>query len=103
MTVSSPEVVWAYEEAMNFKHEDHIVRPVGVSRTDIFYDDGFKRRAADKLKEVFPQSEGKKVILYAPTFRGRVKKAASPRRLDIGYLKALLGDDYVLVIKHHLL
>ena len=101
VTVSSPEVVWAYEEAMNFKHEDHIVRPVGVSRTDIFYDDGFKRRAADKLKEVFPQSEGKKVILYAPTFRGRVKKAASPRRLDIGYLKALLGDDYVLVIKHH--
>ena len=36
VTVSSPEVVWAYEEAMDLKPEDHIVRPVGVSRTDIF-------------------------------------------------------------------
>ena len=101
VTVSSPEVVWAYEEAMNLKPGGNIVRPVGVSRTDIFYDDGFKQRAAQKLQEVFPESEGKKVILYAPTFRGRVKKAAAPKRLDVGYLKALLGDDYVLVIKHH--
>ena len=101
VTVSSPEVVWAYEEAMDLKPEDHIVRPVGVSRTDIFYDENFRKQAAQKLKEVFPESEGKKVILYAPTFRGRVKKAKSPGRLDVGYLKALLGDEYVLVIKHH--
>lgn len=101
VTVSSPEVVWAYEEAMDIKAEDKIVRPVGVSRTDIFFDEAFKQKAADRLKEVFPESEGKKVILYAPTFRGRVKKAKSPNRLDIGYLKALLGDEYVLVLKHH--
>lgn len=101
VTVSSPEVVWAYEEAMDIKAEDKIVRPVGVSRTDIFFNEDFKKNAADKLKEVFPESEGKKIILYAPTFRGRVKKAKSPNKLDIGYLKALLGDEYALVMKHH--
>ena len=101
VTVSSPEVVWAYEEAMDLKPEDHIVRPVGVSRTDIFYDENFRKEAAQKLKNVFPASEGKKVILYAPTFRGRVKKAKSPDCLDIRYLKESFGDRYVLVIKHH--
>lgn len=101
VTVSSPEVVWAYEESMNLKAKDHIVRPVGVSRTDIFYDDSFRKSAYEKVKEVFPACEGKKIILYAPTFRGRVAKAAAPNRLDLGALKENFGEDYVLLIKHH--
>ena len=101
VTVSSPEIVWAYEEAMNLKPEDHIVRPVGVSRTDIFFDEGFKKRAYDRVKEVFPACEGKKIILYAPTFRGRVAKAKAPNKLDLGALKENFGDEYVVLIKHH--
>lgn len=101
VTVSSPEIIWAYEEAMGLEHKDNIVRPVGVSRTDIFYNPEFIQRAKAKMAEVFPESEGKKIILYAPTFRGRVAKAESPDVLDIGLLCEKLGDAYVLVEKHH--
>ena len=48
-----------------------------------------------------PAAENKKIILYAPTFRGRVAKAESPDCLDIPAMKRALGDEYVLLIKHH--
>lgn len=101
VTVSSPEVVWAYEEAMNLKPEDNIVRPVGNSRTDVFFDDCFIQAARDRLHELMPQSKGKKVILYAPTFRGRVAKAASPKCFDVEKFHAAFHDEYVLIFKHH--
>ena len=37
VTVSSPEIVWAYAEAMDMKDRQDAIRPVGTSRTDIFY------------------------------------------------------------------
>lgn len=101
VTVSSPEIVWAYEEAMNISPKKQVVQPIGVSRTDVFFNDDFIQQAKDKLYEVFPESKGKKVILYAPTFRGRVKSAKSPDCLDIEQLKEAFGDEYILLTKHH--
>lgn len=101
VTVSSPEVVWAYEEAMNLDHKDKQVIPVGVSRTDVFFDPKFLAAAREKVYKVFPEAAGRKVILYAPTFRGRVAEAESPDCLDIEAMKKALGEDYVLLMKHH--
>lgn len=101
VTVSSPEVIWAYEEAMNYTHESGVVKALGSSRTDIFYDEDFIKSAYDAFYEIMPQAKGKKVILYAPTFRGRVAKAKSPNRLNVELLNYVLGDQYVLVTKHH--
>ena len=101
VTVSSPEVVWAYAEAMDLQGQEHLIQPLGTSRTDIFFDDAFLATARARLEEVFPPAAGKKVILYAPTFRGRVKKAKGPDELDIHAMQQALGDEYVLIIKHH--
>ena len=101
VTVSSPEVVWAYEEAMQYSHESGVVQPLGSSRTDIFYDQKVIDRAYKNLYDLMPQARGKKVILYAPTFRGRVAKATTPRVLIPEFMKYVLGDDYVLLFKHH--
>lgn len=101
VTVSSPEVVWAYEEAMNLRHEEKIVKPVGISRTDIFYDSEMKKRAFDRLYSVFPQAKGKKIILYAPTFRGRVASAKTPDNFDMQMMKEELKSEYVMLFKHH--
>ena len=101
VTVSSPEVIWAYEEAMNYTRESGVVKALGSSRTDVFYDEDFIKAAYDALYEVMPQAKGKKVILYAPTFRGRVAKATTPRILNIELLKYVLGDEYVVITKHH--
>ncbi len=101
VTVSSPEVVWAYEEAMQYSHESGVVQPLGSSRTDIFYDQKVIDRAYENLYALMPQARGKKVILYAPTFRGRVARATTPRVLIPEFMKYVLGDEYVLLFKHH--
>ena len=101
VTVSSPEIGWAYEEAMNLKNTDTQIVATGVSRTDVFYDKAFIENAKETVYSVFPQARTKKIILYAPTFRGRVAKAEAPDRLDIRAMKEALGDEYVLLLKHH--
>lgn len=99
VTVSSPEVVWAYEEAMHLP--EGIVQPLGISRTDYFYDQDFVESRKAKLYEAMPQARNRKVILYAPTFRGRVSSATSPDEIDFLRMKELFGEEYVLVCKLH--
>ena len=48
-----------------------------------------------------PEARGKKVILYAPTFRGHVSSAISPDEIDFYRFAKELSEDYVLVCKHH--
>ena len=101
VTVSSPEVIWAYEEAMNYSRESGVVKALGSSRTDIFYDREVIDNAYNTLYGLMPKAKGKKVILYAPTFRGRVAKATTPHVLNPEFMKYVLGDEYVLLMKHH--
>ena len=99
VTVSRPEVIWAYEEAMHLPKG--IVKATGVSRTDQFYDKEFVESRKQKLYEIMPEAKGKKVILYAPTFRGHVATASSPDRIDFERFCRELGNEYVIVCKHH--
>lgn len=101
VTVSSPEVIWAYEEAMNIEKDSGIVKPLGTSRTDVFYNDMFIRKAQQKLYRLMPEAKGKKVILYAPTFRGRVNNAETPACFDVEMFAENLSEDYILLFKHH--
>ena len=101
VTVSSPEVEWAYEMSMDIPKESHVVQGIGVSRTDIFFNEAFLSEANEKVRRLVPEAGDRKIILYAPTFRGRVATAEAPDRLDIGYMKDVLGDEYFLLIKHH--
>ncbi len=61
VTVSSPEVIWAYEEAMHLPKG--IVKATGVSRTDLFYDSEFVESRRQKLYEIMPEAKDKKVIM----------------------------------------
>jgi len=101
VTVSSPEVAWAYSEAFNLPENNQVVKATGVSRTDIFFDEDFKKAAFDRLYEVVPEAVGKKVIMYAPTFRGSVGKAQAPANLNQEAFCEQFKDDYVLLCKHH--
>lgn len=100
VTVSGNEAIPHFEEAMNLKDKG-IVRATGVSRTDIFYDSEFKNNSYEKLHSLIPESENKKIILYAPTFRGNVESAEAPDKLDIKAMSHSLSDNYILIIKHH--
>jgi CDP-ribitol ribitolphosphotransferase len=99
ITVSSPEVIWAYEEAMGI--ETTKIYPIGVSRTDIFFKNKFKEKAQKKLKQLIPGVGARKVILYAPTFRGRLVEARSCEVFPWIDFVEKFGDEAVLLVKHH--
>ncbi len=125
VTVSAPEVVWAYAEAFHMENHRERILPIGVSRTDMFFSSKYREKACGKaewvLKRMAPQLfashqnarpgnaqasdlnvvPGRKIILYAPTFRGSVGNAVSPDALNIPLLKEMLGKDYILLINHH--
>ena len=98
--VSSPEVIWAYEEAMGLEGRG-IVQPTGVAASDVFFDQAFLDNARKSIEGAIPEIANKKIVLYAPTFRGRVKHAKAPDALDIGLFVRELGEDYVLLVKNH--
>lgn len=101
VTLSSPQIAWAYEEAMLLQDHKECMRPTGVSRTDVFFQKKFQSRAKSHFEQCVPFAKSKKVILYAPTFRGHAASAASPDCLDLPKLRQALGNEYVIVIKHH--
>ena len=50
---------------------------------------------------MIPEAKGKRVLLYAPTFRGNVSEAVAPDTLDLEKMAEELGEGYLLLIKHH--
>lgn len=104
VTVSSPEVIWAYAEAFHMEDRKEKIVPVGIARTDRFFKEEQIRSARDKLRAAAPklfEKKGRKTILYAPTFRGNQKEARAPEDLDLELLSRLLDSRYNLVIKQH--
>lgn len=101
VTIASPELSWVFEEFMGIDKNSGIIQPIGVSRTDEFFDSEYIKKCYDKLYERIPQARKKKVILYAPTYRGVGQRRAAPDVLDIAKFAEALSDEYILIIKHH--
>ena len=101
VTVSSPEVEWAYREAMALESTPEVVQATGVSRTDLFFDQVFIDGAKAWVHETIPAGQNKKIILYAPTFRGTSRVATAPDHLNLAALAKALDSEYVLLIKYH--
>lgn len=70
---SSKHVAQFYCEA--FGMTEDMVYPTGVPRTDMFFDEKYKADVRKRMHEEIPQSVGKRVILFAPTFRGNGAKS----------------------------
>ncbi len=101
VTVSSEECVRHFNEAFGFdKSGKDCVKAIGVARTDYFFRKKNLDAAYRALYEACPKAKGKRVLLYAPTYRGDADKAYTPEMFDIGALKSRL-DGCVLLIKQH--
>ena len=101
VTVAGEEQIWTFEDAFRIPRESGVYRPIGIARTDVFFWPEYYNEQMEMLYEAYPQIKGKKLILYAPTFRGSVSKAKAPDQLDIRAMAEALSDEYVLLIKHH--
>ncbi len=99
--VSSQEIARHYAEG--FGISDSAVIATGIPRTDIFFDENYKSSVTKRLYEKYPALRDKKVLLFAPTFRGNGQVTAYYEidKIDINALKRKLGDDWAIIIKLH--
>lgn len=98
--VSSEAVIPCYAEAFNCSERK--IKAFGTPRTDVYFDSEFVSAQRDELLKAFPEIGDRKIILYAPTFRGNSPDLAyNEDPLDYGKLKEAFGDEYALVLKLH--
>ncbi|HSJ00125.1 MAG TPA: CDP-glycerol glycerophosphotransferase family protein [Patescibacteria group bacterium] len=99
VVASSEQTRAAYAAALRTPVERVIA--LGSPRTDLVADTDGVQRARSRVLRRYPTLDGRKVVLYAPTFRGRGERKRSPRGLDAPRLRGLLPGDYALVLKTH--
>jgi teichoic acid ribitol-phosphate primase len=81
---------------------DRFTSRLGIPRTDLFFDAPRMEAAAGAIRSRYAIPEARKVILYAPTFRGRRGTSArSPHELDMVRLAQALAEDHVLLHRRH--
>lgn len=99
--VSSKEIIKYYAEG--FGISDYKILPTGIPRTDIFFDEEYSKKIKNGFYERYPQLKDKKIIMFAPTFRGQGQNSAyyplsvfNPEKM---YDE--LGGEYAIIIKLH--
>lgn len=99
--VSSTEISRFYAEGFGISERN--VKALGVPRTDDFFKKEYMVEIKDKLYNDYPQLKGKKIVLFAPTFRGNGAGTAHfPfEKFDAKKVLEQLGDEYMIIIKHH--
>lgn len=99
VTASSEMYVPMLRDAM--RQPEGVVQALGVSRSDVFFDEAWVSQCREEFYAQFPDARSKKVLLWAPTFRG---KATAPDTLNneaMASLQEKLGSDWLVLIKHH--
>lgn len=99
VTVSAPKCVPAFASALGLPEQR--VEPLGISRTDSFFDDTFCQDCRESFYRRYPHLQGKKLILWAPTFRGNAGNPTIVGREAVEHLQKQLGEDYHVLIKLH--
>jgi len=99
VTVSSQICVKPFSSAMRLPEK--AVRPVGVSRTDLYFNDTFNQACRNQFFSQYPNSQGKKIVLWVPTFRGNPGIASVKGLDDILHARDQLKDTHYFIIKLH--
>jgi CDP-ribitol ribitolphosphotransferase len=74
---------------------------LGSPRTDLFHDPAAMARIREQVRTAYPSLRDRRVILHAPTFRGRGRAKRPGGVLDAERLRAALPPTDVLVLKSH--
>ena len=77
------------------------VLPLGTPRTDAFYDPARLASSRQAFLDAHPDLIDRRVVLYAPTFRGRGRDKRAAGTLDGRRLRELLQSEFALVLKTH--
>lgn len=99
--VSSPSVKDFYAEAFGISNEK--VTALGSPRCDRLVDEEYKKAQKEKFYSCYPQLKNKKLLMFAPTFRGGGHGDCYFNKDDFNVDEVLeyLGEDWAVLIKLH--
>lgn len=98
IVVGSDALANIYKDA--FVLSDDRILKTGIPRTDLFFCEKRKQENKENILLINPSLKGKKVILYAPTFRDK-ELFDFDLHLDIDTMYKTLKDEYIILIKLH--
>lgn len=97
----SRKLVKVFAEVFGIEEEAFL--PVGMPRLDGFLDENKIADFCREFYEQYPKLKGKKVILFAPTYRGASQGKAyyDYTWLDLKEIYEFCGEKYVFMVKMH--
>jgi len=101
VTVSSDNLREIYANAFGISVDK--VKALGCARTDLFFDEAYRKSVSDRIFETYPEFRNKQVIVYAPTFRDYYGYSRNHFILpfDTDVMSDILGENQVLAICPH--
>lgn len=86
-----------------FGINDEQILPTGMPRMDEYLDQEYRAGKTEELYQQYPMCKGKKVILFAPTYRGKNRATAyyPYEMIDFKRLYDFCGEEYVVLFKMH--
>lgn len=99
--MSAEQDVYCYAEG--FGIPTRCVLPLGISRTDVLLQPEYAEKARRSFYGKYPALQGKRVVLFAPTFRGGGNGDAfyPVERFPLDDILDALPEDTVFVLKMH--
>ncbi len=99
VTVSGPRCIGPFQSAM--RQPDGIVRALGISRMDAWFDEESLQQNETLFRQYYPDAAGKKVMLWAPTFRGNAGIPTLQGLEEMERAAEALSDEWYLIISLH--
>lgn len=99
VTVSSQACVVPFQKSM--RQKDGVVQATGISRTDWYTDESWLKDCREEFYQLHPKAQGKKIVLWAPTFRGNAGNPTQTGMDEIQRVERKLGNDYYFIYKVH--
>ncbi len=99
--VISTSDVWKGPYSSAFNVQESQVISLGLPRNDCLNCMQTVNNYRNQVLKKYPKMKGKKIILYAPTFRGNFFTGISYEKIDLDFIQKGLGNDYVIIYKLH--
>lgn len=99
VTVSSPWCEPVYAGALGISQK--AVKALGISRTDRYFLKEYTQACRDNFYAQYPQAKGKKIVLWAPTFRGNARMPRLEGLEEIRKLQEEKKKEWFIIIKLH--
>lgn len=100
--VSSQEIAKFYAEGFGLSLDKVVA--TGIPRTDIFFEGNtYRDKVIKDFYEKYENLKDKKILLFAPTFRGSNKTTGNypVEKFDVVKMYNELKGEYAIIIKHH--